>query len=196
MRYFSKLRAPVLFTAACSFGAGLPLGPARADDKKTLPFIFVEDIEREIEMIRGPDRFIRGKFDHFGNFIPRAPESKRTGPEAPESKVFVANRPSLTAKDRAAGPDKEAAYEFRSKVLIPGTLNAAGTFVPTIGEEIIEFKEYKYSPESRRIWNLPGYFMRRDKLEERIKWLREHARGDLGMVAEMAILESAIAGKK
>jgi hypothetical protein len=33
-----------------------------------------------------------------------------------------------------------------------------GRFVPDLDSEVIDFKDYKYSPDGIRIYNLPGHF--------------------------------------
>jgi len=49
-------------------------------------------------------------------------------------------------------------YEFRSERLIKGTLDKDFNFVSHVGATVIHFKDYKYSPDGIKIWNLPGYF--------------------------------------
>lgn len=56
------------------------------------------------------------------------------------------------------GPSSNQCYEFRSGILIPGTMDFNGQFTPEIGGKIIPFSEYRYTPLERPIWNLPGYF--------------------------------------
>jgi hypothetical protein len=53
-------------------------------------------------------------------------------------------------------------YEFRSGRLILGETLEDGRFVPEIGSEVIDFKDYKYSPSAIRIYNLPGSFVEVD----------------------------------
>ncbi|MBL8825225.1 MAG: hypothetical protein JNJ77_21740 [Planctomycetia bacterium] len=53
----------------------------------------------------------------------------------------------------------EKVYEFRSGVLIPMIIDAKGRLLPEIDGEIIESKDYQYSPKARRIYNLPGRFV-------------------------------------
>lgn len=66
--------------------------------------------------------------------------------------------------------DNEQVYEYRSGRLIPGYLRGNFDFLPEPGEAIIEFKEYIYSKTSKRIYNLPGKFVRKSEYEaERAK---------------------------
>jgi hypothetical protein len=190
--------AVVVFAGAALLLGG-PLAPfalCRPDEKKAPEHVFVGDTEREVELIRGQDRCLRGKFDAYGNFIPRTEELMPATPTGAVGGPYVSNRMVLTPAQKAAGKQKEDVYEFRSRVLIPGTLDDRGKFTPAIGGDIIPFKDYRYSLEARRIWNLPGYFMRRDDLDRRIKWLRDNAGTDAKLAAEMATLEAAVAGEK
>jgi len=64
----------------------------------------------------------------------------------------------------------EQVYEFRSGRLIPGYLQQNFDFLPEPGEAIIEFKDYVYSKTSKRIYNLPGKFVKKSEYEsEKIK---------------------------
>jgi len=71
-----------------------------------------------------------------------------------------------------------------------------GNFVPELGSKVIKFEDYKYEPDAIRIWNLPGYFMRRDELEGRRKWLAEHLADSPDHGKEKAKLDAAVGGKK
>ena len=53
------------------------------------------------------------------------------------------------------GPQSQV-YEFRSGLLIPGTLTIQGRFVPALGGTITRFEDYQFSPHTPGIWNLPG----------------------------------------
>ncbi len=55
--------------------------------------------------------------------------------------------------------EKERLYELRHGVLIPVFYYRERGFVPEVGGEIVPFSEYKYTPLSRRIYNLPGRFI-------------------------------------
>lgn len=59
----------------------------------------------------------------------------------------------------------EQVYEYRSGRLIPGYLQQNCDFLPEPGEAIIEFKDYVYSKTSKRIYNLPGKFVKRSEYE-------------------------------
>jgi hypothetical protein len=87
-------------------------------------------------------------------------------------------------------------YEYRSGRLIPGTMMAEGEFVPEQGGREISLERYR-PRDDRMIWNLPGYFLRRDHLEMRLKWLAEHmAENPDAYGKEKAKLDAAMAAKK
>lgn len=57
----------------------------------------------------------------------------------------------------------EQVYEYRSGRLIPGYLRGNFDFLPEPSEAIIEFKNYVYSRTSKRIYNLPGKFVKKSQ---------------------------------
>jgi hypothetical protein len=91
---------------------------------------------------------------------------------------------------------RERVYEFRSDRLILGTMMPDGEFIPEAGSTVIEFKDFKYEAGGTPIWNLPGYFLRRDKFDQRRKWLADHAGKDPELLAEKARLDAAVADKR
>jgi hypothetical protein len=128
---------------------------ARAGEPATARFEFKEDLEPPIHWIRG-DEYLEGKFDKAGNLVPTAMPKKM--PNASFPNVHYANRPR--EKDRITHAEKETVYEFRSGFLVHGELKKSGVFIPTVGEKIIAMKDYHYSPEALRVYNLPGVFLR------------------------------------
>jgi hypothetical protein len=64
-------------------------------------------------------------------------------------------------------PKPVKAYEYRSGRLILGTFTN-GEFVPEAGSTVKKFEDYKYGNEPW-IWNLPGYFVRKDQVEPKPK---------------------------
>lgn len=61
----------------------------------------------------------------------------------------------------------ECVYEFRRGILIPMVVSDKNKLIPEIGGSIIDFKEYQYSPVSRRIYNLPGVFVINDVINKK-----------------------------
>lgn len=69
----------------------------------------------------------------------------------------LSGRPNLINLRRGAGgPPNEIIYEYRSGLLIPGSLDGYGNFVPKNKGEIIDFKDYKRVQGGPDIWNFPG----------------------------------------
>ncbi|HEY1381904.1 MAG TPA: hypothetical protein VGF55_34205 [Gemmataceae bacterium] len=136
-----------------------------------------------------------GKLDAQGDFHESERDDLRwTGPvvSQPDGSVWVQGhliRPYSNITVR--GP----AFEYRSETLVRGTMDT-GVFVADPKAPTIRFQDYKYSPKEPRIWNLPGYFMRRDKLEERRKWLAEHLAENPDYAKEKAKLDAAVGDKK
>lgn len=54
---------------------------------------------------------------------------------------------------------KEKVYEYRSGILVPMVFDEYRGLIPEVGGKIIDFKDYRYTPEARRIYNLPGRFV-------------------------------------
>ena len=155
-----------------------PIGPGKQ-------YVFVQIIDRAVGIHRG-QWMIYGLLNADGDLIPE--NKHRFG--APMS-----NLPSYATLNFVAG-EPRACYEFHSGRLIKGEMTSAGRFVPETGSAVIRFEDYKYSPTGPDIWNLPGTFMRKDKLEERRKWLTEHAGNDPKLLAEKAKLDAAVERKK
>lgn len=55
--------------------------------------------------------------------------------------------------------DDKPVYEYRSGYLIKGIINEHLKFVPELGSKVISFKDYRYSKNAIRIYNLPGEFV-------------------------------------
>jgi hypothetical protein len=85
------------------------------------------------------------------------PQEVKQAPDAATSQALNLLRSrSIAASSRSQSPVR--CYEFRNGVLIPGTMDTKGRFIPEVGGKIIPFSDYRYSPLAPRIWNLPGYF--------------------------------------
>jgi hypothetical protein len=112
----------------------------------------------------GDDGSVRvGSFDAAGEFHLREKftwgQAHAIGNHAPPTPTIRIDKPTR-------------AYEFRSGRLILGTLGTDGKFVPEIGSNVVAFADYKHG-EDPWIWNLPGYFIRKDKVDEHKDWLKE-----------------------
>lgn len=84
-----------------------------------------------------------------------------------EYKLDAINTPSVRS---------EAVYEYHAGILVEGSLRGVtswedlmtatppvGTFIAKVGGKVIDFKEYRYDPQSLRIYNLPGEFVKKQR---------------------------------
>jgi hypothetical protein len=127
--------------------------PAKATDKK---YVFVEDLTREVALYRG-EFVLLGKLDKHGELQVESKNLKNST-SLPEWRKIAIND---------ATPPGKKTYELRSDRLIRGEIKENGSFVPDLGVKIIEFKDYKYSPDAIPIYNLPGRFVEADKATEK-----------------------------
>ncbi|HZU39192.1 MAG TPA: hypothetical protein VFA18_24920 [Gemmataceae bacterium] len=120
----------------------------------TEDYIFEQDLRLEFMMDYG-DMLVRGHLDVAGNLVP-IPGATRRNAEGWVGICGVHVRYLAWVAKEA-----EPVYEFRSGRLVPGVIGAGGHFVPTVGAPIIDFKDYRYGDKARRIYNLPGQFVKR-----------------------------------
>jgi len=126
-----------------------------ADDKPPAKQTeFRQDLKRSVAWVHGK-QFLLGHLDAKGNFLPD-----------PIMTRYVVGQPWGGSRwfdylNLSRGP-KETVYEFRSGLLVKGTLYPDGKFVPETRATIIKFSEYRFGPDSPRIFNLPGRFVERD----------------------------------
>jgi hypothetical protein len=140
------------------FGSMLPncVVPSAAGDSPDTRFVFVQNLDRDVAII-SHQYFLIGKLDASGNLHVQ----HRILQSAARSRL-----PSFTViNERFSG--KAKAYELRSGRLVPGEIQVDGRFVPDLGSEVIDFKDYRYSSYSVPIYNLPGTFVEVDKLPEK-----------------------------
>ncbi|HZU39191.1 MAG TPA: hypothetical protein VFA18_24915 [Gemmataceae bacterium] len=125
-------------------------------------YTFVQDL-RPRYMMDYDDTVVWGHLDAAGNLVPDPGEAVNGagGFGLTTARQFV----YLT---RPTKPN-EVVYEFRSGKLIPGTIDIVAHFVPTVGAKVIDFKHYHYGQDARRIYNLPGRFVKRTKDNDRAK---------------------------
>ncbi len=93
-----------------------------------------------------------GVLDSNGDFIPDLTS-------LPDPTTGLINRlsrfPSLTENIHY----NERVYELKNGALIPMIMNSKLELVPEVGEAIISFSDYHFATSSRKIYNLPGYFV-------------------------------------
>jgi hypothetical protein len=171
------VHAFVLVVAGVLFGSKAPSAPVPPDE-----YVFVLDTSRWLQFDYS-DSEEYGQVDTEGRF--HVLRKVKGG--------LISNRPPASLIN-AAEPYKT--YEYRSGRLILGEMTPMGNFVPETGSQVIRFEDYKYKPGAIRIWNLPGYFVRRDLLEARRKWLTEHMNENPDYAKEKAKLDAAIERKK
>jgi hypothetical protein len=102
-----------------------------------------------VALLRQDGRASIGHFDPRGEFIEFQllwrPQTNNWQP----SPVEIINR---------ARRPNEPVFEYRNRLLIPGTLRDNGDFVPDKGAAVSRFEDYHYSETAPRIYNLPGRF--------------------------------------
>ena len=64
------------------------------------------------------------------------------------------------------GSAQKRIYEFRSGRLLLGEMDEEGNFIPTVGAKVTDFKDYIYSPQGPKGYNLPGKFVRKGEGKE------------------------------
>jgi hypothetical protein len=165
-----------LTTVAGRQALGAPVPPTE--------YVFIPDTERLVAIARGGVEAV-GKLDAEGNFMQHFTVERGRPFSGPYYHL-------LTPSDQK--PRK--VYEYRSGRLIKGEQDEKGNFVPEVGSTVTKFEDYKYGPDVISIWNLPGYFLRRDKLEERRKWLAEHLAENPEYAQEKARLDAAVGDRK
>jgi hypothetical protein len=109
-----------------------------------------EDLKRLVGVTIGKATYL-GHLNAAGTFVP-LPGYKPTGPGGSGPGYDLINGVGIRK-------DTEPVYEFRSGILIKGKLDGDHNFVPEIGSTIISIKDYRYSKDALRIYNLPGTFV-------------------------------------
>ncbi len=115
---------------------------------------YKQALERPIGFYRGFFIYL-GHLDERGNFVPlpfRKPIDFRKGGSGPDYTVINA----IYVETKT-----EQVYEYRSGVLVKGTMDEKGNFIPEIGSAMLLFKDYRYGKGALRIYNLPGKFQRK-----------------------------------
>ncbi len=140
-----------LVLAALFFATG-----AIAEEPKG-EYVFVPDTKRLVGISRD-NGIIIGTLDADGEFH----QTMKIESENPKVPFIVYNGPSFDGLNRSFVTPRKV-YELRSGMLIPGTMGPSGLFVPEEDGKIIKFSNYKYGPDARHIWNLPGRFVLKKK---------------------------------
>ncbi len=124
-------------------------------DDPAAEYVFVPDVSIRYRHYLGENTCL-GKLDANGTFIhDMTTINSKFGLIGGPSKLIEAKTPN------------EKVYEYRSGVLVPMYINDKNKLIPEVGGKIIDFKEYKYSPTARRIYNLPGRFVLKNQQGEK-----------------------------
>ncbi|MGL6074477.1 MAG: hypothetical protein ACRC8S_09985 [Fimbriiglobus sp.] len=133
------------------FAACLLVGPVRSEH---VSIVYQEDISRVVEM-RILDAHHVGKLDANGYL--RILETITPSGFAPTGR-FVLNKvpyDNLTFQRR----ESPEVYQLLDGKLTLGTFRPDGMFTEKLSTKPVEFKDYRYSPDTPPIYNLPGKFV-------------------------------------
>lgn len=119
-------------------------------------YVYVANVEDLVSFQRGGVEYI-GHLDANGDFVPSA-----SYPPRPVGRP--GSGPLVRLTNFARKYPSEDVYEYRAGRLIQGSLSWDGTFTPDVSSAVIPVSQYKYKHGARRIYNLPGYFIEKDKL--------------------------------
>lgn len=108
---------------------------------------YVPDLSRHVLMHHG-HKLMLGKLDAYGIF--HVERVVRGGGFTGPMPVFA----YINVRPEGGG----AVAEYRSGMLIYGTMSEEGHFVPDAGSRVTKFEDYVRSGSTIPIWNLPGYF--------------------------------------
>lgn len=160
-------------------------------------FLVVRDCDRRVGFLREGAMHI-GTFDADGGFHEVETLNIRN-----QSSIKLKQVGEEWIDNRLSGPYTNVswrgpAFEYKAGRLVSGEVNSQGVFVPgnATANRIGDFRDYLPGPNAPPIWNLPGYFMRRDTYEKRRKWLADHLSEEPNYGKEKAKLDAAIEWKK
>ena len=135
------------------------ISASAATGKQQVEYKFVPNTERLVGIYRR-DSLLIGQLDSEGEFH----QTRRFDPlpilgsdELDVLKIIVYSGPAYERLNQGTETPMRV-YEFRSGMLIPGTIRERGNFVPEEGGKIVSFKTYQYSKSAIPIWNLPGRY--------------------------------------
>jgi hypothetical protein len=150
-------RRSLIFLIATVTVVGANLPPLPAAPAPPIEYVFVPVADMPANFDWGGTEIHVGTIDARGNFHLRKKVSKL---EVWKARHF----------DYAEGtgsykfPEPVRVYEFRSGRLILGTMRPDGEFIPEAGSTVRKLEDYKYG-QDYVIWNLPGYFKKKDAPE-------------------------------
>ncbi|HQR05887.1 MAG TPA: hypothetical protein PLN21_03640 [Gemmatales bacterium] len=107
------------------------------------------------------NKYCLGYYDQDGDFVP---DLKRYPREDDWDTTDNGPQPLLSSL-----AINQPVYEYRCGILVPMIKDPQHGLIPEVGGKIIDFKDYRYSPTARRIYNLPGRFVLKSKTTNQIK---------------------------
>jgi len=150
-------------------------------------YVFVQDLDRVVGVRRG-GWIIYGQLNADGELI-------ADGKHQIGAPIHLPRWTNHVVTDFAAD-EARPCYEYHSGFLIKGVMTVYGRFIPEEGSRVTKFEDYRYVPKGPPIWNLPGFFMSREQLEERRRWLSEHLGEKPEYGEEKARLDAAAAANR
>ena len=186
--------------ACMSFGGALAVGSfstAKGAPAPKIEYVYVLDTDRRVGFFQFPPGFVVEKLDASGRFHQlEAVDQRRSGSHRMHlvDGVWLDEEISMPYTNISSW---YPVYQLEDGELVPGRQDDGGGFKRDPGKKVIRFEDYVPGPGVMRIWNLPGYFMRRDELKKRQAWLAEHLREKPEYAKEKARLDEALraAGK-
>lgn len=155
------VRALLLVIGAAAPGCAPNAPPPSRGEESGSEYVFVPNTDRRVGIIRGNLRLC-GHLDTAGNFR----ELFRLKHGQPTSGGAWSETINWAGGSRPV-------YEYRSGLLIKGEIHEDGNFVPEVGSTVIRLEDYRYSPDAIRIWNLPGWFVKKSELKEVIDRMKK-----------------------
>ena len=127
-----------------------------AAGKHPVEYQFVPDTDRLVGICRNKSLLV-GRLDADGEFHQTRRLEPLGGDGLEELGLILYTGPGFDDINLGSTTPRQV-YEFRSGMLIPGTIREKGQFVPEEGGQIVSFKTYQYSKSAIPIWNLPGRY--------------------------------------
>ena len=127
-----------------------------ATGKPPVEYKFVPNTERLVGISRNKSLLI-GHLDADGEFHQTRRFDPLGGDGLEELGLIVYSGPAYDDLNLGSTTPQRV-FEFRSGMLIPGTIRELGNFLPEEGGKIVSFKTYQYSKSAIPIWNLPGRY--------------------------------------
>jgi hypothetical protein len=124
-------------------------------------WIFQHEKRLVLRQYAGPDNLYGlGYLADCGEFVP----DPKVLPFRNDSPAWEKHK-HYPVYNEQVGPKSEEVYEYRSGYLVPGSLGG-WFFYPDEGGKIVPFADYDPGTARRRIYNLPGKFVKRNDIRK------------------------------